>query len=83
VLKEFKESSVRIVDFPNKNMQYTIPSNSMKVHMLCLFNYLNDRNLSNYIQQRRGRYEVTLRCVSATTVAVEKQLVLHILNACL
>jgi hypothetical protein len=64
-------------------MNYTIPSNSMKVHMLCLFKSLKDRNLSNYIQQRQCRYKVTLRCVSATTVAVEKLLVLHILSACL
>jgi len=51
--------------------------------MLCLFNSLKDGNVSNYIQQRQCRYKVTMRCVSATTVAVEKQLVLHILSACL
>jgi len=36
-----------------------------------------------YVQDRQCTYNVTLRRVRVTTVAVEKQQVLHILSVCL
>ena len=39
--------------------------------------------LSRLEQDRQRTYKVILRCVRATIVAVEKQLVLHTLSVCL
>jgi len=34
-------------------------------------------------QDRKCTHSITLRCIHVTTIAMEKQLVLHILSVCL